>query len=114
MEGKTRASISGRARCPYSRGDGPGVGYKDGSIVEIAVSEGRLLTREEPPDLMEMLEQITPDTLHDEFDFGMPQGKEVWQPLHTSPVEETSHGWMSITSLDVIDRVRQMAMTLLK
>lgn len=28
--------------------------------------------------LEELLAQITPENLHSEFDFGKPQGKEVW------------------------------------
>lgn len=28
--------------------------------------------------LEELLAQITPENLHSEFDFGEPQGKEVW------------------------------------
>ena len=51
---------------------------KDGSMVEITTSAGRLIVRKGLPDLKEILEQITPETLHDEFDLGVPQGKEAW------------------------------------
>ncbi len=49
--------------------------------VEIRVEEGRLiLSPVEGPrfTLEELLAQITPESLHEEIDFGGPVGKEAW------------------------------------
>ncbi len=49
--------------------------------VDIRAEGGRIViepVRAPVYDLDELLDQITPDTLHDEVDFGPPVGKEVW------------------------------------
>jgi antitoxin MazE len=49
--------------------------------VEIRAEGGHIVieaVRTPVYDLDELLDQITPDTLHDEVDFGPPVGKEVW------------------------------------
>jgi antitoxin MazE len=49
--------------------------------VEIRAEGGRIViepVREPVYDLDELLDQITPDTLHEEVDFGPPVGKEIW------------------------------------
>ena len=49
--------------------------------VEISVEEGRLIispVKKPKYTLDELLTQITPESLHDEADFGGPVGKEAW------------------------------------
>jgi antitoxin MazE len=56
-------------------------GVREGSAVEISVEEERLVitpVRVEAYRLNDLLERVTRDNLHDEVDFGDPQGREVW------------------------------------
>ena len=53
-------------------------GVQEGSVVGITSSGDSLVIRREPYELSKMLERITPDNLHGEYDFGAPQGKEIW------------------------------------
>jgi len=49
--------------------------------VEISLDEGRIIlspVKKPKYTLDELLTQITPESLHDEIDFGKPVGKEVW------------------------------------
>jgi antitoxin MazE len=49
--------------------------------VEISIDEGRLIlspVKKPSYRLDELLAQISPESLHDEIDFGKPVGKEVW------------------------------------
>jgi antitoxin MazE len=49
--------------------------------VEISVEEGRLILsplKKPKYTLDELLEQITPESLHEEIDFGKSEGKEAW------------------------------------
>jgi antitoxin MazE len=49
--------------------------------VDIRAEGGRIVIepiRAPVYDLDELLDQITPDTLHDEVNFGPPVGKEIW------------------------------------
>jgi antitoxin MazE len=49
--------------------------------VEISLDEGRIIispVKKPKYKLDELLAQITPESLHDEIDFGKPVGKEVW------------------------------------
>jgi antitoxin MazE len=53
---------------------------EDGEI-EISIEEGRLIlspVKKPKYTLDELLSQVTPESLHDEIDFGAPLGKEVW------------------------------------
>ena len=71
MEGKARVSRQGEELVVHIPAEiVRELDIKDGSVVDIATSGGGLLIREGLPDIREMLEQITPETLHDEFDFG--------------------------------------------
>ena len=79
MESKARVSRQGEELVVHIPAEiARELDIKDGSMVDIATSEGGLLIREGLPDLKEIVEHITPDTLHGEFDFGTPQGKELW------------------------------------
>lgn len=51
-----------------------------GSSFEVEYANGTLLLKPlaEEPGLDELLERITPENRHDEIDWGMPLGKEVW------------------------------------
>ncbi len=66
-------------RIPKSLADQTGV--REGSAVEISVDEDRLVitpVQVETYRLKDLLDKVTDDNLHDEVDFGDPQGKEVW------------------------------------
>lgn len=54
---------------------------KEGSLVDIAVSNGEIVTkpiRKAAFDLKELVVQITAKNLHDEVETGQPVGREVW------------------------------------
>ncbi len=54
---------------------------KPDSRLEIRQEEGRIvLTPIQPPKIVldELINQITPENLHDEMDWGTPTGKEAW------------------------------------
>jgi len=66
-------------RIPKSLAEQTGV--REGSAVEISVEENRLVVtpvRVEAYRLKDLLEKVTNDNLHEEVDFGYPQGKEAW------------------------------------
>jgi antitoxin MazE len=53
----------------------------EGGEVEINLEAGRLIispVKKPKYTLDELLAQVTPESLHDEIDFGKPVGKEVW------------------------------------
>jgi len=57
------------------------IGLAPGSQVDITVERGKLVVRpidEESVDLAELLEQITPENVHEEIQTGPPVGKEIW------------------------------------
>ena len=51
----------------------------EGSTVDMTIEDGTLVLR---PDgslrLEDLLDKVTAENIHDEFDFGQPAGKEVW------------------------------------
>ena len=56
-------------------------GLRHDQMVDIRAEGGRIII--EPigaptHDLDRMLDQMTPETIHDEMDFGPPVGREVW------------------------------------
>jgi antitoxin MazE len=54
---------------------------KEDGEVEIKIEEGRLIlspVKKRKYTLDELLAQVTPESLHDEIDFGAPSGKEEW------------------------------------
>ena len=54
---------------------------KEGSLVEVAVSNGELVAkrvRETTFDLKELVAKITPDNIHAEVTTGGPVGREIW------------------------------------
>jgi antitoxin MazE len=54
---------------------------KEDGEVEIKIEEGRLIlspVKKPKYTLDELLAQVTPESLHDEVDFGAPRGKEEW------------------------------------
>ena len=56
-------------------------GLKPDDPVEIRGEKGRIVIepmRSKRYTLEELIAGITPDNLHEEIDFGPPQGKEVW------------------------------------
>jgi len=66
-------------RIPKSLAEQTGV--REGSAVNLTVEEDRLVVtpvRVEAYGLKDLLDKVTDDNLHDEVDFGDPQGKEVW------------------------------------
>lgn len=44
------------------------------------------MTSNPDPELLELLNGITPDNQHPEADFGCPVGREIWPPYDESPV----------------------------
>ncbi len=57
------------------------VGLSEGSEVEITVRAGALIvkpSRKRRYELMELIDQITPENRHELIDWGTPVGKEVW------------------------------------
>ena len=53
-------------------------GIAKGSAIEIASQSDRVVTRERPYELADLLNLVTDDNLHPEQDIGGPQGKEQW------------------------------------
>ena len=53
-------------------------GIREGSAIELVPDGIALALRKRTYDLQAMLAQITPENLHEEIDWGPPQGKEVW------------------------------------
>ena len=55
-------------------------GLTEESAVELVITETELVVRPARPvyALDDLLAQITPENMHDEADFGTPQGAEVW------------------------------------
>ena len=48
---------------------------RPGQSVEIESVAGRLVVRTQPPTLEELLEGVTPENLHGEFDWGLPSAR---------------------------------------
>ena len=56
-------------------------GLENGSSVELSLEEGRLIlspSSDTSYTLKKLLQGITPDNVHGEFDSGRPAGREVW------------------------------------
>lgn len=53
-------------------------GVREGSAVEIASRGDEVVLRKRSHSLAEMLECVTPDNLHSEFETGPPMGNEAW------------------------------------
>ena len=53
----------------------------DGTLVELSLVDGTLVLArlpEQEPTLDELLERVTPENLHGEWDTGRPVGRETW------------------------------------
>ena len=53
-------------------------GVQEGSAIEIVPDGDALVLRKQVYDLASLLDQVTPDNLHQEIDIGKAQGKEEW------------------------------------
>ena len=53
-------------------------GVQEGSAIEIVPAGDTLMLRKQVYDLTSLLDQVTPDNLHQEMDTGAPQGREEW------------------------------------
>ncbi len=53
-------------------------GVQEGSAIEIVPDGDTLMLRKQVFDLTSLLDQVTPDNLHNETDTGTPQGNEEW------------------------------------
>ena len=53
-------------------------GVQEGSAIEIVPDGDALVLRKQVYDLTRLLDQVTPDNLHQEMDTGAAQGKEEW------------------------------------
>ena len=53
-------------------------GVQEGSAIEIVPDGDTLTLRKQVYDLTSLLDQVTPDNLHQEIDTGSPQGNEEW------------------------------------
>ncbi len=53
---------------------------KEGMDLEVSFEQGKLVFRPLPKQytLEELLSQVTPENLHEETDWGPPQGREFW------------------------------------
>ena len=89
FDGETRAERDDRcaspagvtvSRCGFRRRLAEQTDLREGSEVELSVTDGALTVRPRAPGyrLEQLLDQITPENRHDEIDWGEPQGKEVW------------------------------------
>ena len=57
------------------------VQVQDGTVVDLRIDKGRLVIapfQKNAYNLSEMLEQVTPENLHAEVDFGEPMGRDAW------------------------------------
>lgn len=79
MKGKvTKWGNSLAIRIPKVLADA--VELSDGSVVEMRSGKNMitLQTLKKEVSLSELLEQVSPDNLHDESDSGRPRGREIW------------------------------------
>ena len=65
-------------RIPKVVADQAGVREDDELEIEVAARVIRLKPRRREPGLAELLRQVTPDNLHEEVNFGRPEGREAW------------------------------------
>ena len=57
------------------------VQVQDGTVVDLMIDKGRLVIvpiQKNAYELSDILEQVTPENLHAEVDFGEPMGGEAW------------------------------------
>lgn len=56
------------------------VSVRAGSTVDLSLDEGNLVVRpvETQYELSDLLDAVTDDNLHREFDVGTPKGREIW------------------------------------
>lgn len=54
------------------------MGLCDGAAIQIETTGDGSTLRRQAYDLKTLVDQITPENLHEEIDWGSPQGKEVW------------------------------------
>jgi antitoxin MazE len=74
--GKWGNSLAVRIPGTYARE----LGLDEGALVELTRVDGGLLLRPRKPEyrLEELLEQITPESIHGETDWGSAAGREAW------------------------------------
>ena len=65
-------------RIPKVVADQAGVSENDELEIEVAARVIRLKPRRREHDLAELLRQVTRDNLHEEVNFGRPEGREAW------------------------------------
>jgi antitoxin MazE len=54
------------------------IGVDIGSEIDVNIQEDALIIRKSTPSLNDLLEQITPENVHEPVDWGEPVGKELW------------------------------------
>lgn len=54
------------------------VGLEEGSEIELDVEDGNLIIKPKSTSLEELLDQMTPENLHEEVSSGDPEGREAW------------------------------------
>ncbi|KLU63370.1 antitoxin MazE [Peptococcaceae bacterium CEB3] len=54
------------------------IGIKNGTRVEMKIIDGTIIIKPKVCSLRELLDQITPENLHEEFSFGERTGNEEW------------------------------------
>jgi len=67
-------SLAIRIRKPYA----DEVGLRQDTPVDLILQQGELVLRPVSRRLDELLAGVTPENIHDEVDFGTPQGREAW------------------------------------
>ena len=79
MEGRARISRQGRDIVVHISEDlARAWGVQEGLVVNATTSGDSLVLRKQPFELGKMLERITAENLHGEYDFGKREGGEVW------------------------------------
>jgi antitoxin MazE len=53
-------------------------GLYEGAEVDVQSQEGKVVINRPKIDIDDMIAKITPETLHEEVDWGPPVGKEIW------------------------------------
>lgn len=56
------------------------VNLQEGTPVDLKIEKDQLVIspQKQKPDLKSLLSEVNEDNLHEEIDFGEPEGKEVW------------------------------------
>ena len=54
------------------------LGLKDDDVITISIEDGKIIIEPDEIDINQLIETITPESLHKPIDWGPPVGKEIW------------------------------------